>query len=178
MITWILLMLSLGITLLVTVFMFWNVFAIVRGAPYVPSSAQRIEDMTRLATLSRDDVMMDVGSGDGRIVRHVAHMVEQAIGIEINPVLAWYARIMNYMGRYTNVQILQKNFWTVSLADIDVLFVYCIDGKMTRLEDKIRQEMKPGSRIVSNGFVLPTLRKSQSRSGAHLYILSENVSVV
>ncbi len=171
MITWIVLIFSLFICTAVALFFTWNIYAIISGAPYVPSSRSRIRTMIELAKLSNADILMDVGSGDGRVLRSVAHLVKEAQGVEINPALVYWTRVISSIRKYKNIVVLQKNFWLMDLCDVDVLFVYCIDSKMDRLERKLQKEMKPGSRILSNGFVLPTVKPHQQKDGVSLYIL-------
>lgn len=127
--------------------------------------------MRDIAQLSQRDVALDVGSGDGRLLRAVAPYVREALGIEINPVLVWYSRCVNVLFHHRNTRIVQGNFWTYNLADIDVLFVYCIHSKMELFEKKVVNEMKPGSRIVSNGFSLPNCMPVHTDGPVAVYVL-------
>lgn len=171
MITWLILITNILIITAVTLFFAWNVYAIIVGAPYVPSSKKRIKTMIELAQLKQTDILLDVGSGDGRVLRAVAPHVEKAQGIEINAPLVWWSRAMNALRGIKNVRIESKNFWNTDISGADVVLVYCIDTKMKRLEEKFTSELKKGSRVVSNGFVLPTLPPTEQKEGVTLYVL-------
>lgn len=171
MIVWIIIILNIIICLIVMIFFLWNIYAIKQGAPFVPSGNKRIELMRQLANFKDTDVFLDIGSGDGRVLRHVAKFVKEARGIEINPILVLLSIIINRIYRIDNINIIQKDFWNTDLSDVDVLFVYCIDSKMEKLEKKIKIEMRQGTRIVSNGFILPTINLAQEINKVSLYVL-------
>src|SRR3989339_994085 len=99
MIYWIVVIPAFGVILFIGIFSFWNLYAIVRGAPFVPSAAKRVAAMISVAQLQKTDVLLDLGSGDGRIVRRVAPLVLEARGIEINPSLVLWSRFMNVLLR-------------------------------------------------------------------------------
>ena len=63
------------------------------------------------------------------------------------------------------------NFWDIDLADADVVAVYLIPHRMGQLESKLRLELRPGARVISNGFVIPNWEPEISRSGVHLYVV-------
>ena len=127
--------------------------------------------MISIANLQKTDVLLDLGSGDGRIVRRVAPFVKNARGIEINPSLALLSKVFNTLQHKKNVEIRCADFWHYDLSDVDVLFVYCIDHKMNRLEAKVKKEMKPGARVVSNGFKFSTWKPREEKDGVRLYLL-------
>jgi len=152
-------------------FSVWNVYAIIRGAPFVPSTNKRVGTMIDLANLQKTDVLLDLGSGDGRILRRVAPFVKEARGIEINPSLAVWSRMINMFVKEKNIQVLCSDFWHQDLSDVDIIFVYCIDNKMNKLETKVKKEMKPGSRVVSNEFKFSNWKPGQEQDGVRLYLV-------
>ena len=154
-----------------TIFSFANLFAIISAAPFVPSKKKRVDAMIAIADLQKTDVLLDLGSGDGRIVRRVAPLVKESRGIEINSSLVWYARFVNALTRVKNAVIINADFWKYNLDDVDVLFVYCIDHRMTKLEEKVKREMKSGARIVSNGFRFLDWQPESEKDGVRLYRL-------
>ncbi|PIR03392.1 MAG: hypothetical protein COV60_00575 [Candidatus Magasanikbacteria bacterium CG11_big_fil_rev_8_21_14_0_20_43_7] len=171
MIVWILLACNIALIVVIAIFFVWNVYAIVRGAPYVPSSRERIQTMKKIADLRKTDVVLDVGSGDGRVLRAVADVVREARGIEINPILVWWSRVMNHLCGFHMIHIVQKDFWKQDITDVDVLFVYCIDSKMIKFEKKVLGEMKSGAKVLSNGFSLPSRQPTYKERGIFLYVL-------
>jgi 16S rRNA A1518/A1519 N6-dimethyltransferase RsmA/KsgA/DIM1 with predicted DNA glycosylase/AP lyase activity len=169
--SWIFIIFLCAVMLSVAIFFIWNVYAIFFGAPFVPSSKKRIKTMRKIADLKDTDILLDVGSGDGRVLRSVASCVHEARGIEINPTLVLWSRMMNHICGSKNITIIQKDFWKENLGDVDVLFVYCIDSKMDRFEKKVKKEMKKESRIISNGFTMPTMQPTRQVDNVTLYVL-------
>lgn len=171
MITWIVIIACLFLSIIVSIFFVWNVIAVISGAPYVPSSDVRIQSMIKLAAFSKHEVLLDVGSGNGKVLRQASKYVKIARGVEINPILVLWTLFRNWLGRYKNIIITKENFWDTNFGDIDVLFIYCINSKMKKLEQKIKKEMTQGSRVLSNGFILPTMHPKEEKNGVNLYVL-------
>ena len=66
---------------------------VVRGAPYVPTHGRDIEKLFELYRFRGTDVLVDLGSGDGRVLAAAAHRGVRAVGYELNPCLYWYSRV-------------------------------------------------------------------------------------
>ena len=82
---------------------FWIFFAlfmifslvVFRGSPYVPSQKKYIfEAFTKLYKISKNDLLIDIGSGDGIVLRQAARLGAKAIGFEINPILVLISKIL------------------------------------------------------------------------------------
>jgi hypothetical protein len=141
--------------LLLGVYFIYTLIAIFRGAAYVPTTHARVARLMDLAVISPGEKLLDLGSGDGRILVAAAKRGAVCIGIEINPLLCIYSRLrMKFFGA-KNVTISQANFWDVSLADVDILTVYLIPGRMGQLKEKVFAEMKSGSRVVTGVYPFP-----------------------
>jgi precorrin-6B methylase 2 len=169
--SWIVLIGLCVMVLIICIFMVSNVKAIFIGAPYVPTPKRVVQSMIHQAHLSADDTVLDLGSGDGRIVISAAPHCRTAIGIEMNPLLALLSRLRAHRSHLANVHIRRENFWNVDLSDIDVLFVYCLDSFMGHLSKKVRAEMRKGSKIVSHGFHFPDWAPAYTDQKVHVYII-------
>lgn len=145
--------------------------AFVTGGPFVPSSKKSVSAMIKLAHITPGQTIMDIGSGDGRVLFESAKHGAYAIGIELNPYLVHYSRIRAFLGQYKGtVRVLWGNLWKTNLSQADVVFVYLIPWKMDTLAAKLKKELKPGSLVVSNSFIFPgwkVLRKDPLR---HIYV--------
>jgi SAM-dependent methyltransferase len=159
------------LTLAVSVFGLFNLVALFVGAPFVPTPMKKVHTMVHLARLEQTDIVMDVGSGDGRLVLLAAPLCARAIGIELNPLLVWISKIRAKKKGSSNATMTRSNFWNTDLSDLTVLFVYCLDTHMDALKEKIVSEMKPGSRIVSHGFTFPQWTPTEVKGNIYLYQL-------
>ncbi len=153
------------------IFCFYSVYAMIKGAPFVPSFKSKCRTMIKLAELKNTDTLMDLGSGDGRILFLASDNVKQAVGIEINPVLYHYSKLKNKIKRKQNIEIRRGNLWDADLSEVDVLTLFFIQDKMEKLGKKIKREMKPGSRIISNTFSFPNWEVKKKDGQVKLYIL-------
>lgn len=161
--------LVLVLNFLIFVYMVYFIYGTFKAAPFVPTPHAIVDRMIQTAGLGHDDFMMDLGSGDGRLVKKAAPMVKKAVGVEINPILCWWSKIK--LRKLKNVKIIRKNLWNINLSDVDALMVYLIGSKMKKLKQKIEKEMKPGSRIISHGFRFPDWKPEKSDNKVHLYIV-------
>jgi predicted RNA methylase len=152
----ILLYILLAITL---VFFFFSLFQGLLAAPFVPSSKKKARKMIEAADLEPEDTVYDLGSGDGRLVIMAARKgVNDAVGFEINPMLNIYARLKAFFLKLHNTTFLTKSFWKADLSQCNKLFLYLLPKSMLQLEDKILDEMKEGSIIVSHAFSFKKLQ--------------------
>lgn len=158
-------------TLLLTLFVGYTVYAIVTGAPFVPTFPQNVERMIRLAKLRPGETLMDLGSGDGRILRVAAKSGLTCIGIEINPILYWWSRFRNWVGGYTTITVRREDLWKTNLQDVDVLTLFFMAPKMAKLKEKIFLEMKRGTRVVSYGFRFPDWQYADRDDKVYLYVV-------
>lgn len=161
------LLLVLGMIVLLA----YGVYSFHTGAPFVPTSRKRVAIMISLANPKPGEKILDLGSGDGRIVLTASQTGAECLGIEINPALYHWSKLKAFLKRSKNVSFKRSNFWNYNLEEIDVMFIYFINTKMERLAEKIKKEMKPGSRIISHGFVFPNWQYQTKDGNIYLYIV-------
>jgi 16S rRNA A1518/A1519 N6-dimethyltransferase RsmA/KsgA/DIM1 with predicted DNA glycosylase/AP lyase activity len=137
------------------VFFLYTIVAIFRGAAYVPTTHSQVKRLLDLAAISPGEKLLDLGSGDGRILLAAAKRGAICVGIEINPLLCWYSKLRMKLCGAQDVTVTRTNFWSVSLSDIDVLTVYLVPQRMEQLKAKVFAEMRSGSRIVTSIYHFP-----------------------
>jgi SAM-dependent methyltransferase len=143
-----------------------------RGGPYVPSRPEIVKKMIELAKLNADDVVYDLGSGDGRIIFEAVQATGcRGVGIEIDP---WLVTQSNERAQKLNLgdraTFTRKNFWNTDVSNASVIFLFQISFSMKKLEQKLRSELRPGARIVSNYFVFPNWQPAEVHENVRLYI--------
>ncbi len=151
------------------IYFFYTIVGIFKGAAFIPSSHIKVEKMLDLAQLKADELVLDLGSGDGRILVAATRRGARAIGIEINPLLCLASRFIIMLGGYRNVTIRRESFWDVNLSEVDVLTVYLVPQRMEELHTKIKAEMKKGSRVVATQYPFPNWEYDSNDGTIYLY---------
>jgi SAM-dependent methyltransferase len=127
-------------------------------APYVPTPQEVVDRMLELAEVRKDDVVYDLGSGDGRIVITAASRYgAKAVGVEIDPRLVKAARDnIKAAGLEHLVEIREEDIRNVDLSAASVLTLYLYPTANLRLRSAILRQLKPGSRVISHQFTMGT----------------------
>jgi SAM-dependent methyltransferase len=123
---------------------------------YVPTPLPVVERMLELARVGKDDVVYDLGSGDGRIVITAAQRYgARGVGIEINPVWVRDARaIAERAGVADRVSFRIEDLFLTDLGDATVVAFYLFPTVNRKLQPKLVQELKPGTRVVSHEYLI------------------------
>ncbi len=144
------------------------------GAPFLPTLKVRTSDALDLLDLRPGQVLLELGSGDGRIQREAAKKGIYSIGYELNPVLVLWAHMRNWKYRkYITTHL--GNYWNKPLPQqTDAIYVFLLDKYMTKLHKKIEQDMsgwasKKRLKVVSFAFEIPDKKPLESRGGMFLY---------
>ncbi|MGE5327872.1 MAG: hypothetical protein ACM3KH_00905, partial [Thiobacillus sp.] len=99
-------------------------FMVFFGAPYVPSRPSFIRQaFDELYSLSDKDVLVDIGSGDGSVLREASRRGSRAVGYEINPLLVILSKLIS--GKDKKVQVVLTDFWRSHLPkDTTVIYLF------------------------------------------------------
>lgn len=145
-------------------------YSVLFGAPYVPTDKRRVQEMIALSGIRPGEKLVDLGSGDGRIVVAAAKAGAVAEGWEVNPYL-WLISVWNIWrhGVRGRARVHLGTYWTQPFRDADVITLFLITTQMRPMERKLRAELKSGSRVVSYIFSFPGWAHEEKRSGVYLY---------
>jgi ubiquinone/menaquinone biosynthesis C-methylase UbiE len=124
------------------------------GGPFVPTPQAVVDEMLSLARVASDDFVLDLGSGDGRIVLTAASRFQtRGRGVDIDAELV---DLSNKEARRRGVEKLVRfqrdDALKTRLDDATVLTLYLLPELMHRLRDRVYSELKPGTRVVSHDF--------------------------
>lgn len=125
------------------------------GGPYVPTPQAVVDAMLELAGVGPRDYVIDLGSGDGRIVltgatRHKA----SGMGVDIDPELVDLANgSARKLGVSERVRFERQDVLAADVSRATVITLYLLPGMMVNLQAKLLAELRPGTRIVSHDFI-------------------------
>lgn len=123
-------------------------------APYVSTPQPVVDAMLRLAEVRPDDVLYDLGCGDGRIVITAARSFgARGVGIDIDPRRIEEANAAaRSAGVSDRVRFAVQDLFQTDFSQASVLTLYLFPELNAKLLPKIRAEMRPGARVVSHQF--------------------------
>ena len=142
-------------------FAFWCCFAPAVGAatldvptPYVPSTQGNVDEMLRLAAVQPEDVVYDLGSGDGRVVISAARdWGARGVGVELDPKLVVQSReLAQREGVAERVAFREGDVLKAPIADATVVTLYLLTPLVERLKPRLLSELRPGTRIVAHEY--------------------------
>lgn len=129
--------------------------------PYVPATTEQLMGVEK-ALAGRSGRLLDVGSGDGRIVFTAAKLGLQADGVELNSILVLYSRLSAFINSHKNTKFYRKNLWTFNLKPYDNIVIFGVEQMMKEFEYKLVKEVDNGTVVVVCRFPLPNLKPSET----------------
>jgi len=121
---------------------------------FVPTPDDVVEAMLRLADVGANDVVYDLGSGDGRIpITAARRFGARGVGIDLDPKLvAEAARNAQQAGVADRVRFVEGDIFEADISPATVVTLYLLTSINERLRPKLQKELRPGTRIVSHQF--------------------------
>ena len=122
---------------------------------FVPTPPEVVEAMLKLAKVGPNDVVYDLGSGDGRIPIAAVQTFKarSAVGIDIDPQRIREANEnLKKAGVGDRVRFLNQDLFTTPIGEASVVTLYLLQSLNEKLMPKLQKELKPGSRVVSQSF--------------------------
>jgi hypothetical protein len=146
------------------------------GAPYVPTHSRQFRRLLRHLRLNpQTDVLVDLGAGDGKIVRLSAPYVKLALGYEINPVLVVLAKLRTR--HLSNVRIKLADFRQIQLpAETTVVYIFSAGTFLKQVIALINRHLQQANRpliVISYGFEMPDLGQPEVYQGFLIYRLKQ-----
>lgn len=138
---------------------------LLRGAPYVPTLNAQAKAALELLDLKAGQTLLELGSGDGKVLLLAAQAGLNVVGIELNPFLVIISRIRTRHYR-RQVKVVWGDFWRTEWPECDGVFVFLLDRFMPRLDNRMRHLGKP---LASFAFKIPDRRPDAEADGVFLY---------
>lgn len=123
--------------------------------PYVPTNEAVVEQMLKMARVGKNDVVYDLGSGDGRIVITAVQRygATRGVGIDIDPDRVQEAREnAQKAGVADRVTFIQADLFQADIREATVVTMYLLQDVNLKLRPKLLSELRPGTRVVSHNY--------------------------
>jgi hypothetical protein len=137
----------------------------VNAGPYVPSPSSVVSDMLTLAGVGPRDFVIDLGSGDGRIVLTAAKVFgARGFGVDINEALVKEANeAARLQGVADRASFTTQDLFKTDISKATVVTMYLLPNTVNMLKDKLLNELNPGTRILSHDYPLSGWQPEQYR---------------
>jgi SAM-dependent methyltransferase len=131
--------------------------------PYVPTTEPAVEEMLKLAKVTKNDIVYDLGCGDGRIVIAAAkNYGARGVGIDINPERIAEANENAKKAGVTHlVKFIEQDLFEADFREATVVTLFLLTEVNLRLKPKLLADLKPGTRVVSNTFEMGDWKPEQ-----------------
>jgi precorrin-6B methylase 2 len=145
---------------------------------FLPTPPEVVAAMLDLAKVTKDDVVYDLGSGDGRTpIAAAKEHGARGVGVEFNPKLVALARQnAEKAGVADRVRFVNGDLFETDLSEASVVTLYLLNTLNQKLVPKLQRELKPGSRIVSHAFTMgeewkPDAERTVNGKSIYLWIV-------
>lgn len=122
--------------------------------PYVPTTDQAVSAMLKLAGVKKNDIVYDLGCGDGRIVVAAARdFGARGVGIDINPVRVKEAKANAAKAKVESLVRFEENdLFQADFHEATVVTLFLLPAINLKLRPRLIAQLRPGTRVVSNTF--------------------------
>ena len=148
--------------------------------PYVPTPQEVVDRMLRLAKVKRDDVLYDLGCGDGRLVVSAARQFgARGVGIDIDPRRIQEARANARRARVeAKTEFVVADLFQTDLSEATVVTLYLLNSLNRKLRPQLWSQLKVGTRVVSHAFDMgdewpPERTEAVGDVDIHLWTITE-----
>lgn len=139
------------------------------GAPYLPILGRDVDQLLDLADLKPGQHLIDLGSGDGKLLKAAAKRGIYATGYEINPILFIISQINCWPWR-SHIKIHLSDFWQIKWPPAEAIYVFLIGRYMVRLDAKAQVDITTPTKLVSYVFEIPNRVPVRSTKNSYVYL--------
>lgn len=143
--------------LLYLIYSFFIFFFI--GVPFLPTSKKYFKVLFKELTIKQNDVIYDLGSGTGDFLlatRKEFGKKPKLIGYEFSPALVWLSRFRSYL-QHADTRFVRCDFLKADISDADVIYLFLIGPVLPKVWQKIKQETKHGTVVISLSSPIPDI---------------------
>ena len=135
------------------------------------TTRDRIRRALEMVDLKPDELLYDLGAGDGRIILMAAEEFgARAIGIEASPLQYLFTKLrIHFSGSKSKVSVRRENFYRTDLSDADVIFAFMTSDQVVPLDYDLVRQLKSGARVVTVSFDFPDWKPNDFDEGYLLF---------
>ncbi len=146
---------------------------VTRGAPYLPTLQKQVDDALEMLKLQPGQTLLELGSGDGRMLAAAARKGVYSVGYELNPLLVMWTRVRYWKYRQY-ISVRWGDFWLAEWPESDAMYVFLLEKYMKKLDNKIIHYKKGQAyKVVSFGFEIRNRRVVEQCKGLRLYYYNQ-----
>jgi SAM-dependent methyltransferase len=143
-------------------------FVVFFGPPYLPTIHKNIETALDLLELKPGQTLLDLGSGDGRVLIAAAQRGLNVVGVELSPVLVVVSWLRTRRYR-KQVRIIWGSYFAVRWPRADAIFTFMIPRQMPKLDERIEEWHDRPLNLASFAFAIPGKKPAATKNGVFLY---------
>lgn len=144
-------------------------FVLLFGAPYLPTLKKQTEQALDLLDLKPGQTLLELGSGDGRVLVAAAKRGLKCVGYELNPFLFVVSLLITLPHR-KQIKLRFGNYWQAKLPKAEGIYVFLLQKYMAKLDKKVFQTYSGEKiKLVSLAFKIPNRKIRKSQKGLYLY---------
>jgi predicted RNA methylase len=138
---------------------------------FIPLPMSTVKKILTNAKIKENDVLYDLGSGDGRIIVTVAKNYGiKAVGFEKNRILAWITKIKIKRSKLNDkVKIVNGNFFKQNLSNANIIVLYLTQKLNDKIQPKLERELKKGTRVISASHIFKGWKEYKKVKTGHFY---------
>lgn len=138
------------------------------GPPFVPTLNKQITTALDMLELKKGQTLLELGSGDGRVMKAAAERGLKVVGVELNPFLVIISRLRCWRYR-KQVTVIWDDLWKARWPQADGIFTFMLQRQMTRLDRKIVNWQTRPLKLASFAFHIPDRAPKAKYNGIFLY---------
>lgn len=144
----------IAVSVLAAIYVGYMLFTMARDrVPYVPTPGWVIQWLTENAAVSGKATVIDIGCGDGRVLRALkrAYPTIRAIGYERN----WHPYLLAKRVKGAGIEVRRQSFYQADLSEATVVYCYLLKSLMPKVQPLLERQLRPGTIIYSYAFQFP-----------------------
>lgn len=137
------------------------IYSSIKGSPYVPTKKRVLEEILIPAHLKKSSYLIELGSGDGRMLRFAAKRFGvRGVGVDVNPLLVFWSNIRSQLeGLGGKISFEVKNIFDTDLTPANCLYIFLMPDLIEKLAVKMDKELRKNTVVISHGFPIKSWKR-------------------